>query len=131
MTHSSGPVRWVAFVALTTSIVGVYCLLAGQALPPLRNEPASLLPLTAISGVTASLFYPVLLQRRSRADRGPWMYVGFVGKTLLVLDAVTGGAAARLYEGLGWVRVGDIPGYALMPRGGLCSTTVFYRNLGD
>jgi GNAT superfamily N-acetyltransferase len=48
-------------------------------------------------------------------------------KTLLVLDAVTGGDAARLYERLGWVRVGDIPGYALMPQGGLCSTTVYYR----
>ncbi len=53
------------------------------------------------------------------------------GKTLLVLDAVTGGDAERLYERLGWVRVGAIPGYALMPQGGLCSTTVFYRNLGD
>jgi GNAT superfamily N-acetyltransferase len=52
------------------------------------------------------------------------------GRTLLVLDAVTGGDAARLYERLGWVRVGEIPGYALMPRGGLCSTTVFYRDLG-
>jgi GNAT superfamily N-acetyltransferase len=51
------------------------------------------------------------------------------GKTLLVLDAVTDGDAARLYERLGWTRVGDIPGYALMPRGGLCSTTVYYRNL--
>ncbi len=51
------------------------------------------------------------------------------GKTLLVLDAVTDGDAARLYESLGWVRVGDIPGYALMPRGGLCSTTYYYRNL--
>ena len=53
------------------------------------------------------------------------------GKTLLVLDAVTGGDAARLYERLGWVRVGDIPGYALWPQGGLCSTTVFYRVLPD
>nr|MBA3495683.1 GNAT family N-acetyltransferase [Gemmatimonadales bacterium] len=53
------------------------------------------------------------------------------GRTLLVLDAVTGGDAARLYERLGWVRVGDIPGYALFPEGGLCSTTVYYRNLGD
>ena len=53
------------------------------------------------------------------------------GKTLLVLDAVTGGDAARLYERLGWERVGVIPGYALMPKGGLCSTTVYYRNLGD
>jgi GNAT superfamily N-acetyltransferase len=52
------------------------------------------------------------------------------GRTLLVLDAVTDGDAARLYERLGWQRVGDIPGYALMPRGELCSTTVFYRNLG-
>ena len=52
------------------------------------------------------------------------------GRTLLVLDAVTGGEAARLYERLGWVRVGDIPGYALMPRGGFCSTTVYYRDLG-
>jgi len=52
------------------------------------------------------------------------------GKTLLVLDTVTGGDAERLYERLGWERVGVIPGYALWPQGGLCSTTVFYRNLG-
>jgi GNAT superfamily N-acetyltransferase len=52
------------------------------------------------------------------------------GKTLLVLDTVTGSDAARLYESLGWLRVGDIPGYALMPRGELCSTTVYYRELG-
>ena len=52
------------------------------------------------------------------------------GKTLLVLDAVTGGDAARLYERLGWVRVGDIPGYALMPRGEPCGTTYYYRALG-
>jgi len=52
------------------------------------------------------------------------------GKTLLVLDAVTGGDAERLYERLGWTRVGVIPGYALMPQGGLCATTVFYRKLG-
>lgn len=52
------------------------------------------------------------------------------GKRLLVLDAVTGGPAARLYERLGWVRVGDIPGYALLPRGGECSTTYYYRRLG-
>jgi GNAT superfamily N-acetyltransferase len=51
------------------------------------------------------------------------------GRTLLVLDAVTGGDGARLYERLGWERVGAIPGYALMPRGGLCSTTVYYRDL--
>ena len=51
------------------------------------------------------------------------------GKNLLVLDAVTGGDAERLYERSGWVRVGVIPRYALMPAGGYCDTTYFYRDL--
>ncbi len=49
------------------------------------------------------------------------------GKTLLVLDAVTGDAAERLYEQLGWTRVGVIPGYALYPDGRPCDTTVFWK----
>ena len=53
------------------------------------------------------------------------------GKTLLVLDAVTGGDAERLYRRLGWQCVGVIPDYALMPQGGLCDTTVFYRKIGQ
>jgi GNAT superfamily N-acetyltransferase len=52
------------------------------------------------------------------------------GKTLLVLDTVTGDSGERLYQRLGWQRVGVIPGYALLPRGGLVGTTVFYRELG-
>ena len=51
------------------------------------------------------------------------------GKTLLVLDTVTGDAAERLYERLGWTRVGVIPGYALYPDGRPCSTTVFWKEL--
>jgi GNAT superfamily N-acetyltransferase len=51
------------------------------------------------------------------------------GKTLLVLDTASD-EAERLYERVGWVRVGVIPGYALLPQGGLCGTTVYYRNLG-
>jgi ribosomal protein S18 acetylase RimI-like enzyme len=51
------------------------------------------------------------------------------GKTLLVLDAVTGGDAARLYERLGWTTVGVIPGYALYPDGRPCDTTVFWKEL--
>jgi GNAT superfamily N-acetyltransferase len=51
------------------------------------------------------------------------------GKTLLVLDTVTGSDAERLYTRLGWQRCGVIPGYALWPHGGLCDTTVFYRVL--
>lgn len=52
------------------------------------------------------------------------------GRTLLVLDTVTGADGERLYERCGWVRVGVIPRYALYPNGGYCGTTVFYRDLG-
>jgi len=51
------------------------------------------------------------------------------GKTVLVLDTVTGGDAERLYQRAGWQRVGSIPNYALMPDGALCSTTYFHRQL--
>ena len=52
------------------------------------------------------------------------------GKSLLVLDTVTGGDAERLYERLGWQRCGVIPDYALWPNGGLCATTVLFKTLG-
>lgn len=51
------------------------------------------------------------------------------GRTLLVLDTVTGSDAERLYAGLGWVRVGEVPDYALWPDGRPCSTTFFFRRL--
>jgi GNAT superfamily N-acetyltransferase len=51
------------------------------------------------------------------------------GKTLLVLDAVTGGDAERLYERLGWSKVGVIPNYALYPDGRPCDTTYFFKSL--
>ncbi len=51
------------------------------------------------------------------------------GKTLLVLDTVTGSDAERLYQRAGWVRVGDVPGFALWPDGRPCSTTYYYRSL--
>lgn len=50
------------------------------------------------------------------------------GKTLLVLDTASADAE-RLYARLGWQRCGVIPGYALLPQGGLCDTTYFYRQL--
>ena len=52
------------------------------------------------------------------------------GKTLLVLDTASADAE-RLYERMGWERVGVIPGYALLPHGGLCGTTVYYRNISS
>ena len=51
------------------------------------------------------------------------------GKTLLVLDTVTGDPAERLYQRLGWTTVGVIPGYALYPDGRPCDTTVFWKSV--
>jgi len=51
------------------------------------------------------------------------------GRSVLVLDAVTGGDAERLYERAGWQRVGVVPRYALMPTGEFCSTTFFFKHL--
>ena len=51
-------------------------------------------------------------------------------RTVLVLDTASA-EAERLYSRQGWQRVGAIPDYALLPQGGLCSTTVFYRNLAS
>ena len=51
------------------------------------------------------------------------------GKSLLVLDTVTGDPAERLYERLGWTKVGIIPGYALYPDGRPCDTTVFWKKV--
>lgn len=48
-------------------------------------------------------------------------------KTLLVLDTVTGDPAERLYEEMGWNRVGVVPGFALYPDGRPCATTYFWK----
>jgi ribosomal protein S18 acetylase RimI-like enzyme len=49
--------------------------------------------------------------------------------TLLVLDTCKGTAAEQLYSSLGWVRVGEVPHYALNPDGTPCDTVFFYRQL--
>jgi len=51
------------------------------------------------------------------------------GKTLLVLDTASDDAT-RLYARMGWQRSGSVPDYALLPHGGLCATTFFFRRLG-
>ncbi|HYA18289.1 MAG TPA: GNAT family N-acetyltransferase [Bryobacteraceae bacterium] len=67
------------------------------------------------AGVGAKLMEEV--ERQARA----------AGKTLLVLDTVTGEAGERLYTRQGWTRVGVIPNYALFPDGRYCDTTVFWK----
>jgi GNAT superfamily N-acetyltransferase len=63
-----------------------------------------------------------LLAAAERSARG-------AGKTLLVLDTVTGSDGARLYARQGWQRCGQIPNYALWPNGMPCATTIFFKFL--
>lgn len=78
-----------------------------------------------------------LLVRRSARNRGIGRLLmeraeaeaRHEGWTLLVLDTVTGDPAERLYERMGWTKVGVIPSYALYPDGRPCDTTVFYKEL--
>lgn len=50
------------------------------------------------------------------------------GRTVLVLDTASADAE-RLYERLGWQRVGVVPNYAYLPDGALCGTTFYYKQL--
>ena len=51
------------------------------------------------------------------------------GKSVLVLDTVTDSDGDGLYAALGWVRVGVVPRYALMPDGAVCDATIFYKHV--
>lgn len=51
------------------------------------------------------------------------------GFTLLVLDTCKGYDAERLYASSGWVRVGEVPNFALNPDGSRCDTVFFYKEL--
>lgn len=68
-------------------------------------------------GIAARLL--VALDEAARAE----------GRTVLVLDTVTGGDAERLYARSGWVPVGSVPRFALRPDGTPCGTTFFYKHL--
>jgi GNAT superfamily N-acetyltransferase len=84
---------------------------------PHRGEIAKLLVRRAARGRGVAALLMDLAEAEASAE----------GKTLLVLDTVTGDPAERLYTRLGWTRVGVIPGYALYPDGRPCDTTVFWK----
>jgi acetyltransferase len=53
------------------------------------------------------------------------------GRHLLVLDSRAGDPAGKLYEKLGYVRAGVIPGYAQSSSGRFHATAIYYRDLRD
>jgi hypothetical protein len=48
---------------------------------------------------------------------------------VLVLDTETGSSAERVYEHLGWHRVGEVEDYAAGADGRLMPTTIFTKRL--
>ena len=59
------------------------------------------------------------LEKEARAD----------GYTLLLLDTRKDDHPGRLYSSMGWVRVGEVPNFALNPDGSMCSTVFYYKQL--
>jgi GNAT superfamily N-acetyltransferase len=53
-----------------------------------------------------------------------------IGRTLLMLDTVSGDAGDRLYRRCGWIPYGVVPNFALYPDGRLCDATFFYKVMG-
>ena len=52
-----------------------------------------------------------------------------LGRTLLLLDTRHGGEAHRLCDALGYVKFGEVPGYARSSDGPLHTTVFFYKAL--
>lgn len=50
-------------------------------------------------------------------------------RTLLIMDTRKGGEAERMCEALGYIRYGEVPGYARSGNGSLHTTVFFYREL--
>ena len=86
---------------------------------PHRGDIAKLLVHRRARGKGVAQALMAHVEEEARAD----------GKTLLVLDTVTGNAAYGLYRKLGWTVVGEIPGYALDVHGSPEPTTLFFKNL--
>lgn len=51
------------------------------------------------------------------------------GFTLLLLDTRKDDHPERLYGSMGWVRVGEVPDFALNPDGSVCTTVFYYKRL--
>jgi len=102
-----------------TGVVGTVQLLLDQ--PENQPHRADLSKMLVLRRARRQGLGEALMQAAEQAARN-------CGKTLLVLDTASADAE-RLYTRLGWRRCGVIPGYALLPNGGLCDTVYYYREL--
>jgi len=103
-----------------SQLVGtVQVLLVTPPNQPHRGDIAKLLVVQAVRGQGVG---QQLMERAEEEAR-------LAGKTLLVLDTVTGDAGERLYLRQGWTKSGIIPNYALYPDGRYCDTSVFWKQI--
>lgn len=103
-----------------SSVVGTVQVVTAQ--PPNQPHRADIAKLLVLRSARGQGVATRLMEGAERFARE-------AGKTLLVLDTVTGGDAERLYTRLGWTRVGVIPNYAMFPEGQFASTTFFWKEL--
>jgi len=91
---------------------------------------SSLLIACVEGGASVSFLAPAACGKGVGAElmRHAEQYARSAGKTLLVSGTASTTAEA-LYLRQGWTRVGVIPGYALLPDGSPCSTTIFWKAL--
>jgi GNAT superfamily N-acetyltransferase len=92
------------------------------AMPPNQPHRADIAKLLVVRSARGQGIATRLMQHVEQASR-------VAGKTLLVLDTVTGGDAEKLYTRLEWNKAGVIPNYALFPDGKPCDTTIFWKQL--
>ena len=92
------------------------------ALPPNQPHRADVAKLLVLRSARGRGLAEALMRRAEECAKQ-------AGKTLLVLDTCSGGAAERLYLRMGWTRAGVIPKYALYPDGSWCDTVIFWKNL--
>lgn len=52
-----------------------------------------------------------------------------LGRTLLTLDTETGSAGERLYASQGWIKFGEVPGYALTADGSKAEAASFFYKI--
>jgi len=94
------------------------------ATPPNQPHRADIAKLLVLRSARGQGVATRLMDHAEEASR-------LAGKTLLVLDTVTGGEAEKLYLRLGWTKAGVIPNYALYPDGSWCDTSIFWKQLPD
>ena len=120
-TLSASPSRAVVLVARDEQgIVGTVQLQPSWAPnQPHRADVAKLIvhPRARRRGIARALMQE--MERRARDQQF----------TLLLLDTCKDSAAERLYSSLGWMRVGEVPHFALNPDGTWCDTVFFYKQV--